>query len=380
MKIAILTLPLHTNYGGILQAYALQTILERMGHEVEVLDKKRKMVINIPFLVLVKRFILHFILLRSIPQIPQNAIYKRKRRENKYTWKFADHYIHRREIVDFDEIKETDYDAIIVGSDQVWRPKYFSTNYNTPMKAAFLGFAEGWNINRISYAASFGVDSWEFSVEDTNKCKDLVKMFRCVSVRENSAIRLLNDYLNYQNAVLMPDPTLLLKKEDYMALSGSQKFNAGIRFKGKLLVYMIDLTPDKMESVKVLSERLGVIPVMANSRAEDVNKKEGDIYVQPPVEQWLKGFQYSDYVITDSFHACLFSIIFEKPFVVYGNSSRGLERFISLLSRCKLENRMIMNSSECYDIDLSCNLKYAKTIIAQERDSAMSFLSRGLKS
>lgn len=100
MKIAILTLPLHTNYGGLLQAYALQSALERMGYEVSVLDKIRKPKVQIPFSVSVKRLIMKFILRKNVAPIGQLEDYKRRKKRNTNTWKFADKYIHRHELED----------------------------------------------------------------------------------------------------------------------------------------------------------------------------------------------------------------------------------------------------------------------------------------
>ena len=218
MRIAIITLPLHNNYGGILQAYALQTILEKMGHKIEVIDKRRKRKSHIPFNVKIKRYLLKYIFLKKIKPLEEDIAYKRQKEENKHTWKFIDKYIHRREIDSFYDIKEEDYDTIIVGSDQVWRPRYFTGNYNCKMTAAFLDFTKGWQIRRISYAASFGSEFWEFSKEDTIDCTKYIKMFDAISVREQLGVSFLAKYLKYNNSIVLPDPTLLLDKKDYINL------------------------------------------------------------------------------------------------------------------------------------------------------------------
>lgn len=374
MKIAILTLPLHTNYGGILQAFALQTKLEEMGHKVEVLDKRRKIKIAIPFIVRLKRFALMFFLRKSIPLLPQESLYKRRKIENKYTWKFADHYIHRREISNFEEIKKTDYDAIIVGSDQVWRPKYFSGNFNTSMKAAFLDFAEGWNIKRISYAASFGVDSWEFLESDMAQCIKLIQKFSYVSVREKSGIGLLNEKLKFKKATCMPDPTFLYDKEYYekrFRLSELKKSN------GNLLVYLIDNSQDKNRVVNYFIQKYQLRPFTVNTPVE--NSLLSDmVYTQPPVESWLKGFQDAELVVTDSFHAVVFSIIFRVPFVVYGNKERGIERIASLLSIYGLTDRLIEKYDDCINIQKECRFDKVASILLQERTKGISFLEKAL--
>ena len=167
MRIGILTLPLHTNYGGILQAYALQTVLERMGHDVCLIEKKRQP-LRLPLwkapLSYGKRIV------KNLTGHPFPIFYEKKMnreepivRQN--TDKFINKYIKRRIVDDFSDIKETDFDAIVVGSDQIWRPKYFQEIEHT-----FLDFTEGWNIKRIAYAASFGTDKWEYTPEQTERC------------------------------------------------------------------------------------------------------------------------------------------------------------------------------------------------------------------
>ena len=165
MKIGILTLPLHSNYGGILQAYALQSVLERMGHKVEVIDRElhRKLPFWIMALRIVKRCLIKYVIGKKETVI---FIERKRRKEQKiisqYTSQFINHYIHRRIVKSYNEIGESDYDAIIVGSDQVWRPSYFGKKI---IRHAYLDFAKDWKtIKRISYAASFGTKNLLISI------------------------------------------------------------------------------------------------------------------------------------------------------------------------------------------------------------------------
>lgn len=346
MRIAILTLPLHTNYGGLLQAYALQTVLERMGHQVEVLDKKRKLYSSISIEVLIKRFIKKYILRKEITPLYERIEYRRIARTNKYTWKFANRYIHRREILNFCDISPDDYDCIIVGSDQVWRPCYFSTNYNVPMSFAFLGFTQGWNIKRIAYAASFGSEDWEYSENDTLECRKLINLFNAVSVREDSGLKFVKEILWREDVTLVPDPTLLLMKEDYMTLFRKAKVSQS---KGNLLVYFIDETEDKRCLVNHISHLKTLKPFRVNTQIENSHNVDRKL-IQPSVEKWLRGFYDAEFIVTDSYHACIFAIIFHKPFIVYGNQERGMARFKSLLSIFGQEDRLIYSSNEL-DLD-----------------------------
>lgn len=373
MKIAILTLPLHTNYGGILQAYALQKTLSKMGHKVVVLDKARKPIFEkYPFHIHLKRFIKKYILFQDIPPLPDISRYKLVQKQNKYTWKFADKYIHRKEYRDFVEIKESDFDAIIVGSDQVWRPRYFPKHISN----AFLSFAKEWNIRRIAYAPSFGTDNWEYTEEETAICKELIKLFSFVSVREISGIELLKNKLNYPSAKLGIDPCILLTKEEYITLFKKKHCTSS---KGNLLTYIIDTTPEKQLFIDRLAIEKRLKPFKVNSNIESATAtlKERKC-TQPAVEKWIRGFYDAEYVITDSFHACIFSIIFGKPFLVIGNKERGLARFTSLLELFNLKDRLIINLNEFSTAKIHSNVKIAQLLLDNYRKLGYDFLFKAL--
>lgn len=339
MRIGILTLPLHTNYGGILQAYALQTVLERLGHEVCLIEKKRKP-LRLPMwkapLVYGKR------VLRNISGHPYPIFYEQKvNREEPITRqntdKFIKRYIKRRIVDDFSELKESDFDAIVVGSDQIWRPKYFNSN----IEDAYLKFAEGWNIKRIAYAASFGTDEWEYTAAQTKECARLLKQFDAVSVREASGVDLCRKHFGVEARHVL-DPTMLLSAEDYIRLF---KAAGTPKSPGTLLCYILDETPEKTAWINQIAKERNLVPFRINSKVEDRTAPIAE-RIQPPVEQWLRGFHDAELVVTDSFHACVFSILFHKPFFVMGNKKRGLSRFTSLLGLFDLEDRLISTVTE----------------------------------
>lgn len=331
MRIAILTLPLHTNYGGILQAYALQTVLERMGHEVVVIDTPN--VKPMPSCLTLCKRLVKKALGQKVGVFAERYHNTTYPVISQYTQPFIDKYIHRKIVNSSEEIQESDFDAIIVGSDQIWRPRYYKNIEN-----AYLEFAKHWNIKRIAYAASFGTDKWEYTLGQTEKCRNLVKIFDAVSVREASGVRLCKEHFGVEARHVL-DPTMLLDKEDYIRLievAGTPKS------KGALLNYILDETPEKHELIEWVAKENGLVPFRVNSRVED-HTVPLEERIQPPVEQWLRGFYDAEFVITDSFHACVFSILFNKPFVVIGNKERGMARFESLLSIFGLENRLITN-------------------------------------
>ncbi len=334
MKIGILTLPLHTNYGGILQAYAFQTVLERMGHEVKVIDRPWRKQINwIKFpLQLIKRCIKRFILHRNVSILAEKEWNKNQIIFEKYTREFIDKYIKEYRIEKISDIKENDFDAIIVGSDQIWRPKYYRLHYKN-VADAFLFFARNWHIKRISYAASFGTDKWEYTKKETLICQSLIKKFDFVSVRENTGIDLCRQYFETQ-AEWVLDPTFLLQPSDYIKLVKEANIPQNKR---DLFCYILDMTKEKKEFIQDVAKNNNFTShILEIPRNNKDNEK-----IVPPVEEWLNGFYNSEFVITDSFHGCVFSIIFKKNFLAIGNTDRGMSRFTSLLSLLGLESNII---------------------------------------
>lgn len=334
MKTGILTLPLHTNYGGILQAYALQTVLTRMGHDAYVIEKEQKP-LRLPLWRMPVKFARRII--RNLTGHPYPIFYEWKQNRElpiirQHTDKFIRKHVRRMTFADYNSISEKDFDAIVVGSDQVWRPQYFDD-----IRTAYLDFAEGWDIKRMAYAASFGTDKWEYTQRREKECGRLLRMFDAVSVREASGVDLCRKHFGVEAQHVL-DPTMLLNIQDYISLFADSETPMS---KGTLLNYILDDTPEKTALTAAVAEKKGLVPFRVNSKVENINAPLNE-RIQPPVEQWLRGFYDAEFVITDSFHACVFSIIFNKPFLAVGNQGRGMSRFKSLLAMFGLDDRLIM--------------------------------------
>lgn len=376
MRIGILSLVLHTNYGGILQSYALQTVLERMGHEVVILNKDKDIHIGLYklFTRTIKYPISKYILRRKQRFFNPWKLNSERREREKYTNRFIERYLHTRLITDLRQGVFDDVDAVIVGSDQVWRPLYFGDQWRVSIKNAFLDFINSTSIKRIAYAASFGTDKWEYNEEESKECSRLLTLFDAVSVREKNAIGLCQKYLGRRDVQHVLDPTLLLKKEDYMSLVSQAKTECS---PGNLMCYVLDLTDDKKSLVDKIANERGLNAFYTNSKVEDDNAPQNE-RIQPPVEQWLRGFMDAKFVVTDSFHACVFSIIFGKPFVVIGNKERGMARFMSLLEMFSLHNNLICdindyNPAYSYGINTSVD-----EMLDNNRQLSIQFLKNAL--
>lgn len=341
MKIAILTLPLHINYGGIIQCYALQTILERLGNEVQVLTRPqygRSYYIIYP-LAVCKRLLKRFVLGKKVAilKAPHQII-------RQHTDRFIHRYIHQYTQRKWTAQIASHFDAIVVGSDQVWRPMYYQPQ---PIEEAFLSFLGDADIKRVAYAASFGVDYCEYTEEQRKLCSSLLKKFDAVSVRESSGVQLCQEYFDMK-AVQVLDPTLLLSADDYKALIKKGKTQPS---KGNLLVYMLDRTKEKEALVERIAQAKGLTPFWMSSETTDETLPL-EQRIKMPVEQWLRSFDDAEFVLTDSFHGCVFSIIFRKQFLAIGNKERGLSRFHSLLTLFSLQDRLILSPDE-YKSNLS---------------------------
>lgn len=374
MKISIITLPLHANYGGIIQAYALQTVLERMGHEVTVISRPLRLHPGRwACIKYIKRFVWKYLLCRNQFVFLEKRYNRRQKLIETNTKRFIGKYIKLRNIQGFGELTKEEVDAFVVGSDQVWRPVYFCGMFKSKLENAYLEFAENWNIKRIAYAPSFGTDEWEYDKEQTASCRRLIQMFDAVSVREESGVRLCKDYLGRTNVEWVLDPTMLLEKEDYENL-----IPQGLHADGDLMYYVLEETTDIRDLICKIAKKYTLKPFQTNANVVDASSLE-EVYPQPPVEQWLVGFRDAKVVITDSFHACVFSILFHKPFVVIGNKGRGYSRFESLLKRFGLENRLIENVSQFNEDMLKPLPESIYEKLAIYRKNSMDFLSEVLE-
>lgn len=384
MKIGILTLPLHTNYGGILQAYALQTVLERMGHEVMVynLDRKPKHLSTAKMI-----FAMIHRVLASIKYFyrfkyyninkEMDAYYKEFSIKTQYTQPFVDKYIHSYYLKDYvKQIPQSHVDCVVVGSDQIWDAGNGGSISGNVVNA-YLPFIPT-AVKRFSYAASFGHEEWRYSPNQTKAAMTAIKSFSGVSVRESSGITLCKEHLMVDAQVNI-DPTMLLKADDYVHNLNIQKVEPS---PGDMLVYVLDRNAEKDAIVEYVEHALSLKHFRVNSKAEDTNAENVNIEerIQPPVEKWLRGFYDAKFVVTDSFHACVFSILFHKPFIVIGNRNRGLTRFLNLLSKFQLGNRLVetLEDVKAINLETPIDCERTETKLAEERQISMNYIKKNL--
>ena len=374
MRIAIITLPLSGNYGGILQNYALQTVLKRSGHTVETITLPQEL--KQPWwrkpLAYGKRSLNKYVLRRRKTLVFYEEWYNRTLPVLLHDMRrFVSEHIVTRKVNRFADIRPEDYDAFVVGSDQIWRPQY---SYR-PITDAYLDFAKDWkHVRRVAYAASFGTDVWEYTPVQTRQCAGLAALFDGISVREEAGVELCREHLQCE-AVHVLDPTMLLTAGDYVRLFKDKPLAAP---RGQLLTYVLDETPEKSRIIEKVAEHYQYKVYRANSRFEDWAAPLEE-RIQPPVEQWLKDFHDAKFVITDSFHATVFSILFGKPFLVIGNKERGLSRIDSLLKMFGLEEHVVHAELEL-DVtrNYAINSQRVEALLLTWRKNSTDFLRERL--
>ena len=186
-------------------------------------------------------------------------------------------------------------------------------------------------------------------------------------MREHSGIDLCRKYLGC-DAVHVLDPTMLLDKEDYMGLVENEKEP---KSKGSLFTYILDRSEEKQLLIDEVASELNLCPFTS------MPKHTMDVY--PPVTQWLRAFMDAKFVVCDSFHGAVFSIIFNKPFLIIGNKERGMTRFNSLLDTFDLRSRMADNVSDVHSIvNVSIDWEKVNRIRAEMKTYSFEFLKSSL--
>lgn len=298
-----------SNYGAILQAYALQQFLKRHGVETEIVD-------YVPFRVV-------FIRMLQRIRTRDASDFVREFRMRRFRRRYLD--VSPRRYRRSSDLRGAAgaYDALVCGSDQIWNEWFTLNAEGGPTCAYFLDYAaEG--VKKISYAASFGTDSLTEPMARVVGTE--LATFDAIGVREESGASIVAA-LDLK-ATVVADPTLLLSSEDYDDLIGAHR--------------TLDLHP-------LFTYILHNGQVAAHSVADHLASTYFNgqrLYDREPISplDWLSQLRHANYVLTNSFHGLVFSLVFERPFMVVavegaGESMNG--RFRTLLKSVCLEERLL---------------------------------------
>lgn len=370
MKIGILTQPIRSNYGGILQNWALQQVLITLGHKPFTFRRYD----------CTKIYKIWRDLKSILSYIVKHLIFHRNRKYNKLPWDKApyvhtEHFIQKniKKITYYGILRETDLlqkhiKLIIVGSDQVWRPLYNKGILST-MYCEFL--PPDSDIKPITYAASFGVDTWEYSEEEGEMAKREIQKFKAISVREQSGADICLSKFN-REAIKVLDPTLLIDVSIYSAITYPNVYTS--LPKQYIGVYILDITTEKRAFVEKVSKALGFEAIyFGNTLVDGKNLM--------PIERWLATIKNCSFMITDSFHGTVFSILFQKEFLSIVNPERGADRIFSLLETFNLTKQIVdLNRNTDVESLLPNPICWSdiNTILQAERQKSLEFLKNNI--
>ena len=348
MRVGILTLYYRTyNYGAQLQAFALQKVIEKLGHKCEL----------IRFMWCREETIEAY----TNASIDQNAFID-----------FSNKIPHSKRVYDANTIRECigDYDAFVVGSDQVWGVENSMPLIKLPiMNLTFVGDEKV----RIAYAASIGSNQASSKIEEVLKCG--LNNFDFISMREKTSAAYISKLVDKQVMYVL-DPVFLLTKKDWELISGESEE------KPYIFYYTAGGDNKQQRIVDEIKDRFN-LPVR---QLGYINGEQTG-----PIE-FVRMIKYAEFVVTDSFHASAFSIIFNKPFVslpvdnVPTEKSRNV-RIENLLRQFSLSDRFIKYEDRienttcdlCNKMTDHINWTFTNGILEEERQFSGRYLENSLR-
>lgn len=383
-KVAIATCYNEKNYGSKLQAFATKKILDDLKVENCFLYCSN------PIDYMTQPRILYYLkkiqdgdiemklgaIKKKIIMKKNPEIYKRiERRNSKFDEFVKSEFVISEQCDGVESLKKVSkqFDAILVGSDQLWSPSGIEHGFYT------LEHIEG--IKKISYSTSFGVSRLNNS--QIKKIKKYLLKFDSIAVRENTGKELIKKYLNIDVPVVL-DPTLLLKKEDW-----EKKLDISMKLidEDYIFFYFLGNNPEQHKIVKKLKERTGC-KIVGVLHLDTYIPADNDIVDQALYEigpaEFLSLVKNAKYVCTDSFHGTVFSTLFHKQFITFprniGQVHSVNSRVYNLLKNTKLESRYYDDSVDIYN-QIICSIDYSKTdeCLEELRNSSMDYLKGALE-
>lgn len=328
MKLGILTVHHSYNYGAILQAFATQKAVESLGHEVECIDFDNTSFINRRKIFLPFNCISNVLRnLRNLGSFRQQK--SRKKAFEKFYQMMNISKAHWIDSIDYAKLK---YDVILVGSDQTF--SLYLTNNPDEMRSFFL---PGYKGKKISYASSMGEKNQNLNERDIMWMKQCWQQFSSIGVREKFAKDFIEREMGKSVSIVL-DPTLLLSSKDWSVYLSDLKLP-----KEKYIVFYTVLSSAKVIDFVKKIEKLTNLKVIALHPKTRFDINSGFEYkIDSGPQEFLSFIHGAEYVITTSFHATIFSIIFKKKFISIlqgeGNRLKSLLESLDMRDRLVDEN------------------------------------------
>lgn len=367
MKIGIATIVDYKNYGNRLQNYALQEVLKSMGHDVEtILNNKYEpngnRPVHVRYTERIKELGFKGNMNRLIEKVKgdpkEKLLNEKKRRFKDFSMKHIQETDFTVDPKNIPEDLKNQYDYFVTGSDQVWNP-----NYRLGSSFDFLTFAP--REKRVSYAPSFGVSE----IPETFKTDYALWLseFASLSVREDAGAELIQS-LTGRSVPVLVDPTLLLTRIEWLDLAKSPDVKPERPY--LLTYYLGKLAEDKQRLIQEVAEENNLEIVNLADYADEK-------YYSLTPDEFISMINDASVFFTDSFHGAVFSIVLEKPFVVFDRVSKGPSmnsRIDTLLSKFELMDRKFeqFSKNQIFDIDFS----HVSPILEQERNKSLAYLNQ----
>lgn len=357
MKIGIITFNSAHNYGAVLQAWALQEYLKREGHQVEIINYRLPATDNLYRLYVPRNPFKNDKLneaVHALQYLKKSRTEPDKARKYHEFERFINHTLNTTEpMTKLAELKKAnfDYDIMIAGSDQIWNGGL--TSGVNP--AYLLSFGKN-EIKRISYAASIGRD--EIPEIEHLFFSRYLRDFDYISVREEKAKEAISKLTDKEVSVVL-DPTLLLQKEMYDKLKKDPKVKQDYIYVHNVHLKKTDKRLNAM--AEEISKRTG-LPIVHNREDYDFTN-ELKKFTNGSPEEFVGYIANAEYVIANSFHATVFSIIYQRDFITIPHFQNP-ERMRHLLDSLGIANHMIASPGELPEDLTALNIDYAAVEMA----------------
>lgn len=376
MKIGTLTFHITSNYGALLQAYALQVVLNRMGHSSEVINYQFPGSENLLCQKLsdCRTFRRKIQLLRGFVWCLAGPVGYGQRLRIARSIDFIKNYIPVSEYVygSYPDLKKeaTAYDVYITGSDQVWNP----TLKETSDEAYLLEFVPGGR-SKISYAASFGVP--ELPQDQLELYGRALQKFNHISVREQEGVEIVRKVTDGKDAQLVLDPTMLLTREQWLDLAVYKP-----KHKEYILCYFLDDFDQSRQFVNDLQVHYGMPVLYIGFNKKYLFDSKIELISEAGPREFLGLYANASHVVTNSFHGTVFSLLFRKSFYSMLGSNPHRKsmngRLYNLANMLNMERR-ICEVSSMVRCDQPLDYGKINLVLDSEREKSLAFIRKALK-
>ncbi len=353
MKVGIITIIDNNNYGNRLQCYAVQKVLKKLGVEAETIYYGKELNIKYKDKIKLMKKIIKSCYLEIRINLKRFSKFKRAR-----IFSFFNKNIkttNKRTLL-YNKNSQKKYDYFLVGSDQIWSP-----NYGRFGDVEFLTFVP--KEKRIAYAPSFGVS--EIAKEKEDFCSEPLKEFKAISVREEAGKQIIEKITGRKDVEVLVDPTMMLTEKEWIEVEKKPKCLKNDNF--VFCYFLGTVSEEKWKYIEKQAQK-------NNSKIVKLNDKNNEFYNMGPAE-FIYLLRNAQYIFTDSFHGCVFSILFKKDFIIFDRESKKqsmYSRIDTLLEKFHLNDRKYKEEKELKPVDYSIS----DNILEEERQKTYNFLRK----